>query len=298
MTRVPGFLIIGAMKAGTTTLFEDLSSHPRVFGPIDKEPDILISDQYTKQWAMERYASLFARATKGQLCFEASTGYTKTPQRPAVAERAAEVCGDDLKIIYIVRDPVRRIISHHHHASFARAAGLMAEPLEEALELYPELKDWCRYMMQLRPWVDRFGEDNVAVVPFERYTKDRRGAAELLQRFLGLEPKPELINTERVANKSSGKVTHSQLTRKLSKGAVYRSVLRPLVPEKLRESVFRALGRKTDRAQASLDESTAEGIRAELQPEYDEAVRRYSIYDKSLPPQTRAGAGQAIGRAG
>jgi len=295
--RVPDFLIIGAMKAGTTTLFEDLSSHPRIFGPLDKEPDILISKQYSKQWAVEQYERLFARAKPDQLCFEASTGYTKAPQRPDAAKRAAEVCSDDLKIIYIVRDPLRRIISHHHHAGFDRAAGLMTEPLDQSLELYPELKDWSRYMMQLGPWIEQYGEENIAVVPFERYIKDRKVTTELLQRFLGIEPRPELVNTERVANKSSGKVTHSLVTRKLSKSTVYRSILRPLFPERIRESVFRALGRKTDRAHASLDDSTAEQLKAELQAEYEEAILRFSIYNKTPSSQTSAPQDQAVGGA-
>jgi len=192
--RVPDFLIIGAMKAGTTTLFEDLSSHPQIFGPLDKEPDILISKQYSKEWAFEQYERLFARAKPDQLCFEASTGYTKTPQYPCAAERAMEVCGPDLKVIYIVRDPVQRITSHHHHAGISRAAGLITEPLEEAIEIYPELKDWSRYMIQLRPWVEMFGEDNVTIVPFERYTKDRRHTVDAIQRYLGIEPRPELVD--------------------------------------------------------------------------------------------------------
>ena len=42
--RLPDFLIIGAMKSGTTGLFFDLCSHPRVFLPENKEPTRLASD--------------------------------------------------------------------------------------------------------------------------------------------------------------------------------------------------------------------------------------------------------------
>ena len=41
---LPQFLIVGAMKAGTTSLFLDLGTHPAVFLPIDKEPNSLRRD--------------------------------------------------------------------------------------------------------------------------------------------------------------------------------------------------------------------------------------------------------------
>ena len=79
VVRLPGFLIIGAMKAGTTTLYHDLLTNPQVFFPLDKEPGNLASHDVLGEDGRGRYASIFKTARPDQICGEASTTYTKLP---------------------------------------------------------------------------------------------------------------------------------------------------------------------------------------------------------------------------
>src|SRR5690606_18597197 len=114
--RLPDFLIIGAQKAGTTTLFRDLETHPQIAFSYHKEPHSLCYDQVLTPRGQRRYSDYFVHIKPGQICGEASTGYTRFPQFQGVAERALRVLGPDLRLIYIVRNPVDRVVSHHHHS--------------------------------------------------------------------------------------------------------------------------------------------------------------------------------------
>lgn len=86
--RRPDFLIIGAMKAGTTTLYRDLVDHPNIFLPEQKEPNTLVMYGSDMRRIIDDYASLFARSPQDAICGEASTAYTKRPDNEGVAARA------------------------------------------------------------------------------------------------------------------------------------------------------------------------------------------------------------------
>jgi len=112
---LPHFLIIGAMKSGTTTLYRDMLTHRRVFFSADKEPMNLVNDDVLTAEGRHAYESLFAGAGRDSVCGEASTAYTKLPVYPGVPRRALQLLGPELRLIYIMRHPIERLISHHHH---------------------------------------------------------------------------------------------------------------------------------------------------------------------------------------
>ena len=91
--QIPDFLIVGAMKAGTTTLYRDLSGHPGIYLPEEKEPETLVRFGNDEAAILRDYKSLLGRSPKGALTGEASTVYTKRPLHEGVAERAWRICG-------------------------------------------------------------------------------------------------------------------------------------------------------------------------------------------------------------
>src|SRR5262245_34426917 len=84
----PDFLIVGAMKAGTTSLHRDLNLHPQIFLPEEKEPEGLCHDRVLSARGRRRYARLFRPSRAGQMRGEASTAYTKLPEWQGVPARA------------------------------------------------------------------------------------------------------------------------------------------------------------------------------------------------------------------
>jgi len=108
--KLPDFLIIGAMKSGTTSLYEYLSQHPQIDKPTHKEIYFFSTNQYKKglQWYKAHFP---LKHCKDKLTFEASTDYIFVPNTPKrIHQRLPEV-----KLILLLRNPVDRAISHYYH---------------------------------------------------------------------------------------------------------------------------------------------------------------------------------------
>lgn len=236
--KLPDFLIIGAMKAGTTTLFMDLAQHPGVYLPPSKEPQCLDHDRVLTAEGLVAYAAYYAGARPGQLLGDASTGYTKLPTLPGVPRRAMEVLGQGVKLIYIVREPIDRIISQHYHEFTAWQVG---PDIDEAVRRDSRFVDYSRYAYQLEPWLEVFGREAVEVVRFEDYMADRRGGVAEVMRFLGLEPRVEGLDEDTVYNRSEGKPAPSRFWGGVQMNPLYRSGLKRWIPPKVKARVIRWL---------------------------------------------------------
>lgn len=240
--RTPDFLIIGAMKAGTTSLYQDLLTQPVIFMPSEKEPNSLVRDDALTPRGRRAYAALFNPAQPGQLCGEASTDYTKLPRFTGVPRRAREVCGGNLKLVYLVREPIARMRSHHHHCL---TSGIFSTPsIDEAIRVYGDLIDWSRYAMQARAWIEEFGRDNLHIIRFETFIKARRKSIAELCAFLGFDADVSKIDEAAVFNPSEGKHILTGRRSALRRTALYQRMIRPLVGEGVREQVKRLVGRK------------------------------------------------------
>jgi hypothetical protein len=182
---LPDFLVIGAMKAGSTSLMDDLGAMPEVFVPTVKELFFLCRDDVLSDWGTERYAKLFSGCRPDQICGEGSTGYSKIPDAPGVPRRTRQVLGTDVKLIYIVRNPLERLFSHHYHDY---RVGLLPRDPDQAIRQSPALINYSRYMWQLQPWIDEFGPDRIHVVLFEEYVSQREHELRRIREFLGLSP--------------------------------------------------------------------------------------------------------------
>lgn len=237
MSRLADFLVIGAMKCGTTSLFHDLASNPTIF-LAEKESNHLLHDRVLAAAGRAEYARMFAGAVDNQPCGEVSTAYSKLPDHPGVAERARATCGAGTRIVYLVREPVARIISHHHHDL---TLGEMEADIESAIRRRPALVDYSSYAMQITPWIERFGPDQVKIVVFERFIADRRGTVAELVRFLGGEPHDELVEADRVYNPSRAKPAGRGHIWRASRGALYQRLVRPLLPGAARRRLARWL---------------------------------------------------------
>lgn len=239
--RFPDFLVIGAMKSGTTSLFFDLLTQPRVFFPQDKEPGNLADDGVLTEAGKAAYARLYEPATPRQLCGDASTRYAKLPEFPGVARRARSILGADVRIIYLVREPVARTVSQHYHEFLE--GGVVAD-IDRAVREAPRLVDYSRYAMQIRPWLDAFGADQVRVVRFESYVADRRGVTTDLAGFLGIDPDVERLEPDKAYNRGDRQWARGGLLWRFSRSDLYRSLLRPWLSRDARGRLRDVLLRK------------------------------------------------------
>lgn len=122
-------IIIGAMKSGTTTLFDMLADHPAIAPARDKEPGFFAFDGvWSRGW--DWYDSLFDfDPARHRYRLEASTDYTKQPFVTGVWERMTARPDVEVKLVYIMRHPLRRIESHARHVQITgKEIGQMISP--------------------------------------------------------------------------------------------------------------------------------------------------------------------------
>lgn len=176
--RLPDFLILGEMRCGSTTLWDLLSRHPRIFVPDEKELHFF-NARPDKPLSLAEYARCFARAERGQLVGEATPNYLFDEEASARIHRIVP----EARLIAILRDPVRRAWSHYWHnvrrgrepLSFER--GLAAEPERIAGNLVSRLQfsyaSRGHYVRSLQRYADRFGRDRLCVVLLEELSSQR-----------------------------------------------------------------------------------------------------------------------------
>lgn len=182
------------MKSGTNYLRKLLNLHPSVFMTDEIEPSYFAEPEELKSiwpemwargyWRDEcNYLQLFASAGEAAVLGEASTIYTKSPQVTGVADRL-HAFNRDARLIYLLRDPVERAISHYwhmvrYHSEF--------RPIEAAIRQDPQYVAVSHYAMQLAPFRERFGSDRIAVMTHERLIRDPLATMGSLYRWLGLD---------------------------------------------------------------------------------------------------------------
>lgn len=183
----PNALIIGAMKSSTTLLFDTLGMHPGVFTPTEKEPHYFSSPDRDAPGAWENYLALFAgRKLSQTIALEASTTYTRWPENIDTAPIIKARLGSP-RLIYILRDPVERAVSHYNH-SYARGYYAPGMTFGEAIERDPILLSTSRYAQQLARYDEVFGPDATLVVLADDLHKNRADTMRRVADHLGLDP--------------------------------------------------------------------------------------------------------------
>lgn len=220
---LPNFLLIGAMKAGTTSLYRELLRHPDVAFPSDKEPGDLARDEVLTARGRARYERKFARLG-ATVIGDASTNYAKLPDIAGVAERARQLLGEDVRIAYSVREPIARALSHHRHLLVRGEAG---PDINAELARHPEFVDYSRYHRQLEPWLEAFGSDAVRVLVFEDYVADRSAYLDDLFGHLGLSAQPVVDLPPVRMNASAEAPPAKGLWQVLRRFPPYRRLIRP-----------------------------------------------------------------------
>ena len=205
----PYFLIIGAQRAGTTSLWRYLCNCPQLVPAMPTvEYYFEFPDGRTGQfWHINQpiketrfftylydgtnladYEKLF---DDGKLGFEASIEYLHLPE---VAERIKGVY-DDLKFVVMLRDPVNRAWSQYwHEVNFNKTEKLTFE--DAILQNVKTVEDYYfkaylstgHYAEHLKRWFDLFGRDSFFIIQSEQFYKNPDYWFKATQAFLGLDP--------------------------------------------------------------------------------------------------------------
>lgn len=191
-TALPNVVIIGAMKAGTSALHDLLARHPDVSMSRPKELNFFFgevaptspADWHRGNWCRgsEWYASHFdaAAAVRG----ESSPGYT-SPDHPAAASRMASLI-PGARLIYLVRDPIERAISHYlHHRREDTEQREMAQALLDPASQYLSRG---RYHQRLVPFLAHYDRSRVFIVAQEELSTRGVDVLTDVAEYLDLDP--------------------------------------------------------------------------------------------------------------
>ena len=205
---LPDFLVIGAQKCGTTSLYQSLRAHPAVHPARRKEPHYF--DYHHARgatWYRAWFPFVWVRALRGAgfRTGEASPDYIFHPHAAARARRLIP----DARLIAILRDPAERAFSHHQQElrkgrerlCFEAAIEREADRVDAALarmERDESLADEAvtrfsylargRYAEQLERWLAHYPRERLLVIRSEDLSNEPRETVSRALEFLGLDP--------------------------------------------------------------------------------------------------------------
>jgi len=223
------FLIVGAQKAGTTTLFEHLRRHPAVSMPMEKEVPFFSSadcDAAAWQTFCDRN---FSDASTDTLWGKASPQYMCDPRAP----QRIKALMPEVKLVAILRDPIRRTWSHYQMGrrrdtedrSFETTVCDLLD--DEALQVgrnqqlpshqqgYEPESDfyvtWSEYGRILAGFLQYFERDQILILYTEDLKKQPDATLDRLLTFLGLDPgyRPTSLGREFHRGGSGKYIPHS-----------------------------------------------------------------------------------------
>jgi hypothetical protein len=196
---MPNLIIIGGLKCGTTSIHHYLGLHPEIQMSKPKELNFFV-EELTWDLGLDWYRGRFD--DRFPVRGESSPHYTNLPRYVGVAERIREHC-PDANLIYMVRDPIKRILSHWVHAT---GAGY------ETRELVPTLSEpdtayihRSMYWMQLQPYLELFPQEQIAVITQEELQGEREETMRRAFAFAGVDETFTSEQFDREWEKSSAK---------------------------------------------------------------------------------------------
>lgn len=196
--NLPNFLICGAAKAGTTSLYHFFRNRSDIFMPTVKEPHFLVRNEVDGRIngvvkSLEEYTNLFQGSGSYSLRGEASVFYLYYYKE--AIENILELLGRDIKIIILLRNPIDRAYSAYLHAAkYNHKENL---PFEAALRIEEErmqdpacspmlfYKSVGLYSHMVSAYQDAF--PNTKIFFFDDLKSDPLGFSKNLFEFLGLQ---------------------------------------------------------------------------------------------------------------
>lgn len=184
--RLPDYIIIGTMKSGTSSLYIWLAQQPECSPAKAKEINFF---SYADCWrrGLDWYRGFFSEVPEGTLVGEASTSYTKPKWEEAAAERMAATV-PDVRIIYLLRDPIERLRSQYRHeVRRSRETRSLVDALADPTNSYVPLS---LYHQRLLPYLRLFPREQILVVRMEDLVSDEATGWTSVLGHLGLPPRP------------------------------------------------------------------------------------------------------------
>lgn len=285
----PTFLIIGAAKAGTTSLYHYLRQHPDVYMPEVKEPrffayidnppamvgpgDAASNEASGAVYTLDAYQALFDEVNGETAIGEASVNYLYSETAP----RRIQEFLPDVRLIVILRNPVERAYSHYLH--LLRAGREPLPDFRDALEAEASRRregwEWSWhytrmgfYYEQLTRYLDYFERDQISVYLFDQFKEDSLAVTRQVYEDIGVNP--AFTPADSITHAKTG-VPISEWFQRFLLNADHpiRRAARQVLPESMRTKVVKVF-QNLNLSKPPMDEA----VRNDLVQLYDEEICR------------------------
>ena len=200
MTKpIPDFIVIGAMRAGTTTLYHHLDRHPEIGMSRMKETDFFIPSM-NYPLGFEWYRSQFTEGFR--IYGEVSPNYSKHDLWKGVPERIKSI-SPEVRLIFIARDPVDRFVSHYLHSWHVGHARVDPDALIESKN-GQHMLETSRYAAQIKSFLRCLSSVQLQILVFDELRTQPQVTLDRVTTFLGVAPHPveEIATHNDVASNS------------------------------------------------------------------------------------------------
>lgn len=185
LNKLPDFIVIGAMKCGTTSLWQYLQHHPEIFLPKGIKNIEYFDGKGNWNKGLDFYRSHFTNDKHFKCIGEISTEYTKYPHVINVAKNLHSIL-PNIKLIYLIRHPIERLISHYvHNIGSARESRDINEALSQRENNSYII--YSQYYLQVSQFLQYFNKDMILFVTSEQLKNNRQAALNRIFDFIGVD---------------------------------------------------------------------------------------------------------------
>jgi len=264
----PNFFIVGAPKAGTTSLYEYLKNIPGIYMSRVKEPNYFSIKAMPDKKPFrpirnkEKYLDLFKNATNEVILGEASTLYLSDPEASTLIRKACPTA----RILISLRDPIERLFSHYImnvsrnwikssfknqiHKEMNNKADFTKPHIRLSASLYS--KDVQRYL-------DTFGKEHVKILIFEEFIKNPKVILEDILKFLGV---------KNIINNFEDVKVHNPYFKIESSGEISKQILQSNIISKISVKILPSFGRRFFRKKILTRKNTKKPVMKEADRQY------------------------------
>lgn len=277
-------IIIGAMKCGTTSLFNYLAEHPEICAATAKELDFFASEErfargrnwYESSWRWE--------PARHKTALEASPMYSMYPVYPSAAKNMAEM-GATYKLIYIVRPQLEQIASNYTHALSMGSTWTDPDSGWWSGHRINKFFLCCAsYAQQLNEYRRYFSPDQILLLKLDELRRDPASVLRKVCLFIGVDESFSFSNLSTIWNPTEGRVIPPPGWRAIKRLSWLRNAYR-ILPLGFRVKLYSFIGKRVIRP-VELTREDREYVLANLTDDIAQLRERYGVVFGPVDPKS------------
>lgn len=249
MPKTPNLFLIGTQKGGSTSLHNALVRHPDIGRLRWKEPNIF--SQPTEEAARKALEDFPVPAGDFRYVIDGSIDYSRYPKYSKTPRNILKICGPDVRFVYILRNPVERLVSNYFWMQ--ERYGLPFS-FETTIAKDPQYVQTSLYDLQIERYLGLFDLGQFHFVRHRDFVRDPAERTAEVFRWLGLDPEkavgevPRLAATDKT-NTRAGRF--GPVNRLLWSSPGLRRTVRTLLPDRLARRAVRLITVEAERKDPS-----------------------------------------------